>query len=140
LQILENWLIDNDIPYCKLVGEMSGKERSQQIDRFQEDPNIGIFLLSLKAGNAGINLTSADYVLLCDPWWTPFVMKQAESRAHRIGQKKTVFSYKFITRDTIEEKIMRMQERKTELAGAVIEGDESWLGNLSEEEIRELFD
>jgi superfamily II DNA or RNA helicase len=139
LQILENWLIDNDIPYCKLVGEMSGKERSQQIDRFQEDPEIGIFLLSLKAGNAGINLTSADYVLLCDPWWNPFVMKQAESRAHRIGQKKTVFSYKFITRDTIEEKIMRMQERKTELAGAVIEGDESWLGNLSEAEIEELF-
>ncbi len=91
LAIIENWLSEAEIDYCKLVGDMPGHERAAAIDRFQNDEHVSVFLLSLKAGNAGINLTSADYVFLCDPWWNPFVMQQAESRAHRIGQQKPYF-------------------------------------------------
>ena len=140
LSIIENWLSEAEIDYCKLIGDMPGHERAAAIDRFQNEEQVSVFLLSLKAGNAGINLTAADYVFLCDPWWNPFVMQQAESRAHRIGQQKPVFSYKFITRDSIEEKILNMQERKKQLAGTVMEGEEQWIGQLSEAEIQELFD
>lgn len=140
LAIIEQWLQETQIDYCKLIGEMPGQERAAAINRFQqEEEQVPVFLLSLKAGNAGINLTAADYVFLCDPWWNPFVMQQAESRAHRIGQQKPVFSYKFITRDSIEEKILHMQERKQKLAFSVMEGEDQWVGQLSEEEIHELF-
>ncbi|MFZ9971131.1 MAG: helicase-related protein, partial [Bacteroidia bacterium] len=103
------------------------------------DPNIRVFLLSLRAGNIGINLTAADYVFLADPWWNPFTMRQAEDRAHRIGQEKTVFSYKFITKGSIEEKILALQQKKTLLAESIIPDEDSIMSSLNVEELEELL-
>ena len=118
---------------------MDEKERAHQIDVFQNTPEIKIFLLSLRAGNSGLNLTAADYVFLADPWWNPFTMKQAEDRAHRIGQNKTVMSYKFITKNTIEEKILALQMKKTKLAESIIPDEDAVLTNLDIEELEELL-
>lgn len=118
----------------------STKNRQAVIDEFQENPNIKVFLLSLKAGGVGINLTAADYVIHFDPWWNPAVENQATDRAHRIGQEKPVFVYRLITRDTIEEKIHNMQQRKKELADSLITDEASWLKRLSLSDIENLFD
>lgn len=118
----------------------STKNRQSIIDEFQENDNIKIFLLSLKAGGVGINLTAADYVIHFDPWWNPAVENQATDRAHRIGQKNPVFVYRMITRDTIEEKIHHMQQRKKELADSLITDETSWLKRLSLSDIENLFD
>jgi SNF2 family DNA or RNA helicase len=118
---------------------MYEEDRAKQIDRFQEDNSVRIFLLSLRAGNSGLNLTAADYVFLADPWWNPFTMKQAEDRAHRMGQEKSVFSYKFITKNTIEEKILTLQQKKTKLAESIIPDEDTILGNIDLEELEELL-
>ena len=97
-----------------------------------------MFLISLKAGGVGINLTSADYVFILDPWWNPAVENQAIDRAYRIGQERNVFVYKFITADTLEEKIINLQNHKSDLAGIVT--NDNPLKNLSPERIMELFD
>jgi len=106
--------------YSLLTGQTINDERQKVIREFQEDPKKNFFLITLKAGGVGLNLTAAEYVFLLDPWWNPAVESQAISRAHRIGQERKVFSYKFITRDTIEEKIMQLQSRKSELASLFI--------------------
>jgi SNF2 family DNA or RNA helicase len=106
---------------------------------YQNDDKKRVFLLSLRAGNSGLNLTAADYVFLADPWWNPFTMKQAEDRAHRIGQDKPVFSYKFITKDTIEEKILALQAKKAALAESVIPDEDSILSSLDLEELEDLL-
>ena len=93
------------------------------VERFQTDPKINLFLISLKAGGVGLNLTAAGYVFLLDPWWNPAVEAQAIDRAHRIGQTQPVFAYRLIARDTVEEKILELQKSKRELAEAVLEGD-----------------
>jgi SNF2 family DNA or RNA helicase len=139
LSVFKEMLDDDGIPYAYLDGSTDLNQRKNEIDKFQNDPNIKVFLLSLRAGNSGINLTAADYVFLADPWWNPFTMKQAEDRAHRIGQNKTVFSYSFITRGTIEEKILLLQKRKTELAGSIIPDEENFFSSLDEKELEELF-
>jgi len=139
LRVFEDMLQDQRIPYAYLDGSMDEKERAQAIDRFQTDPKIPVFLLSLRAGNSGINLTAADYVFLADPWWNPFTMRQAEDRAHRIGQEKTVFSYKFITKGSIEEKILALQQKKTLLAESIIPDEDSILSSLNVEELEELL-
>jgi SNF2 family DNA or RNA helicase len=90
------------------------------VDRFQTDPNCPVFLLSLKAGGVGLNLTAAEYVFILDPWWNPAVEAQAVDRAHRIGQQKRVFAYRLVCRDTVEEKIAQLQESKRGLADALI--------------------
>ncbi len=118
----------------------STKNRQAVIDEFQENEDIKIFLLSLKAGGVGINLTGADYVIHFDPWWNPAVENQATDRAHRIGQDKPVFVYRMITRDTIEEKIHNMQQRKKDLADSLITDEASWLKRLSLSDIENLFD
>ena len=107
------------IPYCYLDG--STKDRKKQVEYFQQNDDYQVFLLSLKAGGVGLNLTKASYVFLLDPWWNPAAEAQAFDRAHRIGQKNKVFVYKFITRNSIEEKILKLQEEKLQLFNEMIE-------------------
>lgn len=140
LSIIREMLASEGVNYCYLDGSMDSKERAEQINKFQNDASVPVFLLSLRAGNSGINLTAADYVFLADPWWNPFTMKQAEDRAHRIGQDKTVFSYSFITRNTIEEKILKLQQRKKELAESIIPDEDNILAQLDEAELRDLLE
>ena len=109
-------------PYALLTGDTSLQDRQQEIQDFQQKDNIQTFLISLKAGGIGLNLTAADYVFLLDPWWNPAVEEQAIARAHRIGQDKIVVVLKFITKDTIEEKILQLQERKKQLVADIIDG------------------
>jgi SNF2 family DNA or RNA helicase len=137
--VFEEMLQADGIPYSYLDGSMDEKERVAAIDRFQENPEVKVFLLSLRAGNSGLNLTAADYVFLADPWWNPFTMRQAEDRAHRIGQDRTVFSYKFITKNTIEEKILALQQRKTSLAESIIPDEDSVLAGLDIQELEDLL-
>ena len=120
-----------------LTGDLSQKERKKQIDQFENNAQIQSFLISIKAGGTGLNLTAADYVFILDPWWNPSIEKQAIARAHRIGQTKSVFAIKFITKDSIEEKILKLQERKSKLAEEIMEGK----GGLSftKEEVRFLL-
>jgi superfamily II DNA or RNA helicase len=103
-----------------LTGQQSSKEREAEVHRFQHDPAVQTFLISIKAGGTGLNLTAADYVFVLDPWWNPFVERQAVARAHRIGQQNNVIALKFITRNSIEEKILILQERKKALAEEII--------------------
>jgi non-specific serine/threonine protein kinase len=106
--------------YSWLSGSLSAEERQREIDRFEKDPAIASFLISIKSGGTGLNLTAADYVFILDPWWNPTIEDQAIARAHRIGQEKQVIAVKFITRDSIEEKILALQERKAQLAEDII--------------------
>ncbi|MBU0506534.1 MAG: DEAD/DEAH box helicase [bacterium] len=138
LQIIQTGI--NQFGWESVYLDGSTKNRQAVIDEFQENDDIKIFLLSLKAGGVGINLTGADYVIHFDPWWNPAVENQATDRAHRIGQDKPVFVYRMITRDTIEEKIHNMQQRKKELADSLITDETSWLKRLSLSDIENLFD
>ena len=126
--------------YRYLDGSIPEKKRKKIIDEFQTNPKIDMFLISLKAGGVGINLTQADYVFLVDPWWNPAVESQAIDRTHRIGQTSPVFAYRFISKDTIEERILELQETKRELVKNVIGGDTSMFKSLSKSEIIGLFE
>ncbi len=139
LSVFKDMLQADGIEYSYLDGSMDEKERAEAIKRFQENDHVKVFLLSLRAGNSGLNLTAADYVFLADPWWNPFTMRQAEDRAHRIGQEKAVFSYKFITKNTIEEKILDLQKKKTHLAESIIPDEDSILSGLNVQELEELL-
>ncbi|WP_370088094.1 DEAD/DEAH box helicase [Ekhidna sp.] len=138
LKIVSDYLEEQKTPFAYLDG--STKDRQQQVERFQNDPDVSVFLISLKAGGTGLNLTKADYVFLLDPWWNPAVEAQAIDRAHRIGQTKKVFAYKFVTKDTIEEKIIKLQEHKQKLASDLITVEESFVKSLSPSDIQDLFD
>jgi non-specific serine/threonine protein kinase len=105
--------------------------------KFQNDPTFQVFLLSIKAGGTGLNLTAADYVFILDPWWNPFVEMQAIARAHRIGRKNNVIVTRVITKATLEEKIMRLQDKKRTLSDDVIDINE--LPELSDSELEELL-
>ncbi len=137
LHIIRSWLNIMEIPYSYLDG--SSKDRFEQVDTFNDSPDIPIFLISLKAGGTGINLTSADYVIHYDPWWNPAVENQATDRTHRIGQKRQVFAYKMICQNTVEEKILKLQEQKKGVADAIIPGH-SALKSLSRNDLETLFD
>ena len=100
---------------------MTSDKREAQIKQFKQQKDIHFFLISLKAGGTGLNLTQADYVFIADPWWNPAAEQQAIARAHRIGQTRNVIAMKFITKDSIEEKILKLQQRKTKLAEDIIE-------------------
>ncbi len=113
--------------------------RGQHVDRFQSDSDCKIFLISLKAGGSGLNLTAADYVFILDPWWNPAVEAQAIDRAHRIGQSNPVTAYRMICKDTVEEKIIEMQANKRDLAEAIISQDQSLISRLSVEDLQELL-
>ncbi|MEP1033943.1 DEAD/DEAH box helicase [Ekhidna sp.] len=138
LKIVSDYLKDQKLPFAYLDG--STKDRQHQVERFQNDPEVSIFLISLKAGGTGLNLTKAEYVFLLDPWWNPAVEAQAIDRAHRIGQTKKVFAYKFVSKDTIEEKIIKLQEHKQQLASDLISVEESFVKSLSPSDIQDLFD
>jgi SNF2 family DNA or RNA helicase len=125
--------------YEYLDGQTPAQDRLEKVNRFNADENIPIFLISLKAGGTGLNLTGADYVIHYDPWWNPAVENQATDRAHRIGQTRHVFNYKLITRGTVEEKILALQQKKKELAELVIGGDESVAKELTKEDLEFLF-
>lgn len=137
LQIIKQWLEFTEIPFCYLDG--ASKDRFEQVDRFNNTPEIPIFLISLKAGGTGLNLTSADYVIHYDPWWNPAVENQATDRTHRIGQTRQVFSYKLICQNTVEEKILKLQDAKRGVAAAIIPGQETWK-SLTREDLEMLFD
>jgi len=137
LRIMRAYLDEQKIPYAYLDGHT--QDRQQPVEQFQNDPATKIFLISLRAGGFGLNLTAADYVLLYDPWWNPAVEMQAIDRTHRIGQDKQVFAYKLITRDSVEEKIVQLQERKKELVSELITTDRGMFKNLTKDDIEILF-
>ncbi|MFO7721728.1 MAG: C-terminal helicase domain-containing protein, partial [Bacteroidales bacterium] len=120
-------------PYTMLTGDVPQQQREAIIKKFQDNPDIHLFFISIKAGGFGLNLTSADYVFILDPWWNPAVEEQALSRAHRIGQKKKVFVYRFITKDTLEEKIHTLQEKKSQLAENFINNNNPFVAGDKEE-------
>ena len=137
LTLVRAQLDQRGIPYVYLDGRT--RKRQDVVDRFQQDPDIPFFLISLKAGGVGLNLTAADYVIHIDPWWNPAVEMQATDRTHRIGQDKPVFVYKLITRDSVEEKILQLQERKRALVSQLITTESSFFKNLSVDDIAALF-
>ena len=137
LGLLQDRLKEEGIEYCYLDG--STTNRGAVVERFQKDASIPVFLISLKAGGVGLNLTGADTVIHFDPWWNPAVEDQATDRAHRIGQTRVVTSYKLITRDTVEEKILTLQNRKREIIQATIGGEAEFAESLNWEEIQELL-
>ena len=120
---------------------LDGKTRDRRapVERFQNDPNCSLFLISLKAGGLGLNLTAAEYVFLLDPWWNPAVEAQAIDRAHRIGQSKRVFAYRLIARDTVEEKVLSLQEKKRDLADAIISADNNLIRDITGEDLALLL-
>jgi len=126
------------IKYAWLTGSRTQVQRKEAVQTFQKNNDCSLFLISLKAGGVGLNLTAADYVFILDPWWNPAAELQALNRAHRIGQDKRVFVYRFISSDTIEEKIQRLQLRKKELADTFVTSSNP-LRELSEDEIIDLF-
>ncbi|HSA00133.1 MAG TPA: SNF2-related protein [Candidatus Paceibacterota bacterium] len=137
LQLLKQSLDQQEIAFCYLDG--STRDRAAEVARFQQNPSIPVFLISLKAGGVGLNLTAADTVIHFDPWWNPAVEDQATDRAHRLGQSRVVTSYKLITRGTVEEKILNLQQRKRELTRQSLAGDESLSEILSFEDVQELL-
>ncbi|RAU84300.1 DEAD/DEAH box helicase [Pontibacter arcticus] len=137
LSIIRQELDERGITYAYLDGNT--KNRQEQVELFQTDKSIQVFLISLKAGGVGLNLTAADYVFILDPWWNPAVEAQAVDRAHRIGQQNKVFTYKFITKDSVEEKILALQNRKIKLVTDLISTDETIIKSLSKEDIDNLL-
>ena len=137
LTIIRRYLDEKGIRYAYLDG--STTDRQAQVELFQQDETIKIFLISLKAGGLGLNLTAADYVFILDPWWNPAIEAQAVDRAHRIGQQKTVFTYKFITKNSVEEKILDLQRSKQKLFNNLITTEESFVKSLTKEDILELL-
>ena len=134
---LEKHLRVNRLKFVTLTG--ATKDRAEPVNQFQDDPETRIFLLSLKAGGVGINLTAADYVILFDPWWNPAAEAQAVDRAHRMGQKRKVFTYRIIARNTIEEKIMALQQQKKELTDALISDSSGAFSSMGKDDILNLF-
>ncbi len=136
LQILADYFDDNNLKYSLLTG--TSQKREKIIDEFQNNSDNKIFLISIKAGGVGLNLTSASYVFIIDPWWNPAIENQAISRAHRIGQKNKVMVYRFISENTIEEKIRKLQKKKQKLADEIIDNNNIFK-QLSEDNIMDLF-
>ena len=142
LKILSAHLDSAKVPFCYLDGSTKPKDRTAQVERFQTDESRTAFLISVKAGGVGLNLTGADTVIHFDPWWNPAVEAQATDRAHRIGQTRVVTAYRLIARNTVEEKIFALQNRKKELTASLVERekDEPLLETLSFEEIESLLE
>lgn len=138
LVLFRQYFEKENIPYAYLDGATT--DRASVVDRFRQNDEVRLFLISIKAGGVGLNLIEADYVFVLDPWWNPAVEQQAIDRAHRIGQERTVFIYKFISKDTVEEKILALQERKTKIAERLIMTEESFLKSLDLDDIRSLLE
>jgi superfamily II DNA or RNA helicase len=137
LSIVRDRLDAAKIPYEYLDGRT--RNREERVERFQNDPKIPVFLISLKAGGLGLNLTAAEYVYLLDPWWNPAVEAQAIDRSHRIGQTKNVFAYRLIARDTVEQKILDLQQKKRDLADAILNADNRLIQALTRDDLEFLL-
>jgi SNF2 family DNA or RNA helicase len=137
LAIVRNHLDQRRISYEYLDGRT--RNRQEKVERFQSDTDCPLFLIGLKAGGQGLNLTAADYVFILDPWWNPAVEAQAVDRAHRIGQQRRVFAYRLIARDTVEEKILQLQATKRNLAEAIISEDNSVISGLTVDDLQLLL-
>ena len=138
-EIFEEKLKEKNIAYYKLTGSTKVDERIKMVDDFNKNPNIKIFLISLKAGGTGLNLTGADLVIHYDPWWNISAENQATDRAYRIGQKNNVQVYKLITKNSIEEKINELQEKKAALIDDVLDTNQTFINKLSKDDIMNLF-
>jgi SNF2 family DNA or RNA helicase len=137
LSIVRQHLDAKGVTYEYLDGKT--RDRKAHVERFQTDPDCGVFLISLKAGGLGLNLTAADYVFLLDPWWNPAVEAQAIDRAHRVGQTKQVFAYRLIVRGTVEEKIAELQAKKRGLADAILQADNNLIRDLTADDLKMLL-
>lgn len=138
LELLEQALDGEKISYYKIVGSTPKVKRMEYVKQFNED-DVSVFLISLKAGGTGLNLTGADIVIHYDPWWNLAVQNQATDRAHRIGQTRKVSVYKLIAKDSIEEKIVKMQELKKDLANEILNGEMGGISSFTREELMELI-
>lgn len=138
LNLFRKYFTEHNISYSFLDG--STTNRQEVVEEFKQNDQIQIFLISIKAGGVGLNLTEADYVFILDPWWNPAVEQQAIDRTHRIGQKNTVFIYKFITKNSVEEKILALQEKKRRIADSLITTEESFMKSLSEDDIKAILE
>ena len=139
LGLIKEELTKLGIDYEYFDGGSSIQEREKAIERFQNDSNCRVFLISLKAGGVGLNLTAADYVYIVDPWWNPAVEQQAIDRTHRIGQTKNIFAYRMICNDTVEDKILKLQDRKRSLAKELISDEDGFVKSLTKDDIAYLF-
>lgn len=137
LDIYRRYFNDQNVSFAYLDGATS--KRGEVVKEFQANKDIKLFLISIKAGGVGLNLTEADYVFILDPWWNPAVEQQAIDRTHRIGQNKNVFIYKFITKDTVEEKILALQNRKRKVAESLITTEESFVKSLTAKDIADIL-
>jgi len=139
LALIKEKLLELDIPFAYFDGSTTAVDREKAIREFQDNDSCRVFLISLKAGGVGLNLTAADYVYIVDPWWNPAVEQQAIDRTHRIGQTKNIFAYRMICKDSIEDKILQLQDRKRILAKDLIADDDGFVKSLSREDVEYLF-
>ncbi|HEX8675826.1 MAG TPA: DEAD/DEAH box helicase, partial [Segetibacter sp.] len=139
LALIRERLEEMGVKYEYFDGSTSAPDRETAIQGFQNNEACRVFLISLKAGGVGLNLTAADYVYIVDPWWNPAVEQQAIDRTHRIGQTKNIFAYRMICKDTVEDKILKLQEKKKALAADLITDDAGFVKNLTREDIEYLF-
>jgi SNF2 family DNA or RNA helicase len=139
LALIRSKLTELEIPYAYFDGSTTATDREKAIREFQDNDSCRVFLISLKAGGVGLNLTAADYVYIVDPWWNPAVEQQAIDRTHRIGQTKNIFAYRMICKDSIEDKILLLQDRKRLLAKDLIADDDGFVKSLSREDVEYLF-
>ncbi len=139
LKIIEEAFTQQNISHVYLDGKTPSAKRKALVDEFQGDQSIKAFLISLKAGGVGLNLTAAEYVYLVDPWWNPAIESQAIDRTHRIGQTQKVFAYKMICKDTIEEKILQLQQKKKALSDELISEEVSFIKKLTKDDVEFLF-
>jgi SNF2 family DNA or RNA helicase len=137
LKLVRDRLDARGVVYEYLDGRT--RDRQARVERFQTDPACPLFLISLKAGGLGLNLTAAEYVFLLDPWWNPAVERQAIDRTHRIGQENRVFAYRLIARGTVEEKVLELQKSKRELAESIIGEDNALIRDLKAEDLELLL-
>jgi non-specific serine/threonine protein kinase len=139
LSLIKDKMRELEVDFEYFDGSSTINEREAAIQRFQNEDSCRVFLISLKAGGVGLNLTAADYVYIVDPWWNPAVEQQAIDRTHRIGQTKNIFAYRMICTDTVEDKILKLQERKRNLAKDLITDDEGFVKTLTKEDVEYLF-
>jgi SNF2 family DNA or RNA helicase len=137
LHVLREELVTAKVDHCYLDGQSN--DRAAQVERFQTDPKARVFLISLKAGGYGLNLTAADHVMLMDPWWNPAVEAQAIDRAHRMGQERVVTALRLVSRGTVEEKIMKLQAHKRGLIEAALDDDQPMMSGLTEDDLEQVL-
>jgi non-specific serine/threonine protein kinase len=139
LALIKQKLIEHNVKFQYFDGSYTAIQREQAIRDFQDNDECTVFLISLKAGGMGLNLTAADYVYIVDPWWNPAVEQQAIDRTHRIGQTKNIFAYRMICKDTVEEKIMTLKEKKNSLVKDIVSDDSNMVKQLTREDVNYLF-